>query len=535
MMNRICRYFADDLRKLGLYEEKAALHAYVGDIHNHCGISYGYGSIENAVAFAANQLDFFSVTGHFAWPDMEDDESKRIPEDVIAYHKEGFAKLRRNWQHYRQVMAEAEKIGLLPFLSYEYHSFEYGDYTILCRSLEEDLPSPVMEGERDERLTKLLSGDESQTERFLATPHHIGYKTGYRGINWKHFNEKVSPLVEIVSMHGCAESEEARPAYLHTMGPRSMRNTYQGGLKEGHHFGVAGSTDHHNAAPGSYGSGRTVVFLEKLTRDNVWNALRNRKTSAVTGDPVETLLIVNGHEAGEVAPIHDGTLELEAFAAGYDRLEKVEIIQDGKVIASQYDFGCEKPLKGTEEGFVSLRFGWGKKHLPAVWDVNISVAGGELLSVLPRFRGIDMVDPLDVPSDCGSVIPAVHFADGKVFLHAVTDGNPTAQTDSTAGLALELKGDDSTLICIDAAVSWNGEKLIRQYMIPLADLCEGQVTEYVNGFVSPAIEAGRFRRTSECTAHICAKVKTDSTGAVYMRAYEKNGDAVFTSPVSFRL
>ena len=58
-MNRICMYFAEELKRLGLYEKMADLNVYVGDIHNHCGISYGYGSIENAVEFARSQLDFF--------------------------------------------------------------------------------------------------------------------------------------------------------------------------------------------------------------------------------------------------------------------------------------------------------------------------------------------------------------------------------------------------------------------------------------------------------------------------------------------
>ena len=40
----------------------------------------------------------------------------------------------------------------------------------------------------------------------MLTPHHIGYRQGYRGINWNTFDETVSPVVEIVSMHGCAES-----------------------------------------------------------------------------------------------------------------------------------------------------------------------------------------------------------------------------------------------------------------------------------------------------------------------------------------
>ena len=38
-----------------------------GDIHNHCDISYGHGRFADALARAAIQLDFLSITGHAHW------------------------------------------------------------------------------------------------------------------------------------------------------------------------------------------------------------------------------------------------------------------------------------------------------------------------------------------------------------------------------------------------------------------------------------------------------------------------------------
>ena len=150
-MNRIASFFEKDLRDRGQWEKVSPLCAYVGDIHNHSGISYGYGTIYNAIAFARSQLDFFSVTGHFAWPDMES-KGMNIPDDVLAYHRKGFEKLRKNWPEVKKAMAAAEGKDFVPFLSYEYHSFFYGDYTILCKSLDEDLPGRVPEGVEDTRL-----------------------------------------------------------------------------------------------------------------------------------------------------------------------------------------------------------------------------------------------------------------------------------------------------------------------------------------------------------------------------------------------
>jgi len=43
---------------------------YYGDLDNHCGISYGHGTIDEAIHNARERLDFCSVTGHAYWPDM---------------------------------------------------------------------------------------------------------------------------------------------------------------------------------------------------------------------------------------------------------------------------------------------------------------------------------------------------------------------------------------------------------------------------------------------------------------------------------
>ena len=528
-MNRISEYFEKELRENGHYEEVSSLNAYVGDIHNHCAISYGYGSIESAIAFARNQLDFFSVTGHFAWPDMED-KSMMIPEDVIAYHKQGFSRLRKNWPHYKECMKNVTTNSFIPFLSYEYHSFKYGDYTILAKDIDAELPSTVDEGEEDRRLDILLSGGIDQQDELLCTPHHIGYKTGYRGINWQYFNENVSPLVEIASMHGCAESFETRLKYLHTMGPRCGQNTYQGGLEQGFHFGVVGSTDHHNAAPGSYGSGRTVLYAKELTRDSIWNALRNRDTSCATGDPIETVLYVNGTKAGRIANISNGTLEIEAYVSSFDKLEKVEVIQDGKAIVGRYDFEADD--SNSYSGFVSFMFGWGKKHKKAIWDIEVSIENGTLLDSSPRIRGVDMVDPLDVPAD--TMAPKYSFEDGKVRLHVATDGNTTAQSDCTNGFVLDIDGNDKSVLVCKAIVEWDDNKIEKEYRFPVTLLKEEERSEYIHGFVSPAIEVGKFRQRKECNAYIHERINTNSNGSVYLRAYEKNGDAVYTSPVTFR-
>ncbi len=101
--------------------------------------------------------------------------------------------------------------------------------------------------------------------------NHCGISYGH-GTLEDALRNAASPLVEIYSMHGLAESEEGerRRPYLHTMGPLDGGNTMQSGLAAGHHFGVTASTDQHSAHPGSYGYGRTAVWAEDFSREGTW-------------------------------------------------------------------------------------------------------------------------------------------------------------------------------------------------------------------------------------------------------------------------
>ena len=493
---------------------------YIGDIHNHAGISYGYGTMEKAINFARQQLDFFTVTGHFAWPDMETAEGMEIPADVVAYHKAGFAKLRRNWPEYLVKMQNAETDSFIPFPSWEFHSFHYGDYTVVAKHQGTPLPVDPDEGVFDTRLQKLIEENHPEETDVIAFPHHIGYKEGYRGINWSEFNEDTSRVVEIASMHGCAESHDARLQYCHTMGPRSEKNTMQGGLERGCHFGVLANTDHHNASPGSYGFGRSGVYSESLSRDGIWNNIIDRRTLAYTGDPVRMAIFADGKPLGTI--LNGDKAAIDAYAVGFDEIDRFELIHDGKIVAEGMN-----PETDAEGGFVSVAFGWGKKNSPCYWTVNAWVEDNEIVDSISRYRGKDMVDPLDVPKQDEEERISFTFRDGKVEAIAPTDGNKTAVTNSAQGFVMELAAGKGTLH-LDVTATWRGEEIERHFSYDIASLTE-QKTEYINGFVSPALAVGRFVPVEKASSEI--HFEATEKGYYYVRAYEKNNDGAYSTPI----
>src|SRR5947208_3343443 len=75
------------------------------------------------------QLIFCSITGHAFWPDMPTD--RQVYAEIIDYHRDGFARLARNWKKLLDRSATASEPGkFIAFPSYEWHSLKYGDHNV---------------------------------------------------------------------------------------------------------------------------------------------------------------------------------------------------------------------------------------------------------------------------------------------------------------------------------------------------------------------------------------------------------------------
>lgn len=525
-MNRILHYFSKSLANRTRQKDWLENHQFlVGDLHNHCNISYGHGDLEDAIAFASEQLDFFSVTGHFAWPDMED---KTIPIEVQDYHRDGFTRLREQWDHYMQLLEKAPR-HCIPFPSYEYHSFEAGDYTIVHKHLGIKLPDPPEQQEKDERLMMLLASTQASKDDMFCMPHHIGYKQGYRGIGWDYYHPDASPIIEIVSMHGSAESLEASPKYLHTMGPRSGMNTMQGGFAQGYRFGVAGSSDHHNASPGSYGCGRTGLWSTDKNREAIWEALCNRQTLALTGDPMELMMFLDDHPMGCGYDFSGERLvSLDAYVAGYTAIDQIEILKNNNVIYRVHP-SDQRQSHHESCGFLDFAFGWGEKQSSCQWEATITIENGVIHSASPRLRGEDIVDPLD-ESGGNRLVPRFTRSAETASLHCVTRGNPTATTDMTQGFSLEIDGSEETMIHIQAKGFWHEKHHYLDESYPLSSLfCASQVA-YLSGFVSPAVSISQFHPMQQCIGELHTEVEVRSGDFFYARVIACNGDHAWSSP-----
>lgn len=490
--------------------------AYFGDLHNHCGLSYGHGSLGAALQNARLQLDFASVTVHAVWPDLPTDDP--YLGYLVDYHEKGFAKAEAAWPGYLEAMDAANEDGrFVTFPSFEWHSMHYGDHCVYYRNGQGGAPRrPIIQAADLPALRKAIHSLGTQA---FVIPHHIGYRQGYRGINWAAFSAEMSPVVEIMSFHGQSESSEGPYPYLHSMGPRHQQSTAQYGWAQGHLFGVIGSTDHHNAFPGSYGYGRLGVWATALNRDAIWEAVAQRRTYALTGDRMEVAFAVNGEPMGSVLPAAEERW-IEVAVNGGDAIDYVEVLHNNRIIHR------ESPLShAADTGVftVFLEVGWGERAEEAQWDVAVAVVDGRLVHVEPRFRGYG---PTAAPPDDADYAYTRWSRDGeRVHFQTKTRQNPSLHTPATEGIAIQVEGDGQTRL----RVTVNGETLEQ----PLAELFAGARTAYLGGFVSPAFCLHRAVPRAE-THHrfgFLHRSRSHARDWYTVRVRQRNDQWAWTSPV----
>ena len=487
-----------------------------GDLHSHCSISYGEGTVEQALLRARDQLDFCSITGHAFWPDMPTDRSRYG--EIIDYHREGFARLAGNWE---RLLAESQagstegEFSVLP--SYEWHSLKYGDHNVYAAGLDlplrdaEDLP-----GLR--RIAEEAGG--------IIVPHHIGYAAGFRGIDWRHFDASRSPIVEIYSLHGCSLSEEAPYPMLHDMGPRDFNSTAVAGWRAGHRFGIFASTDHHGGYPGSHGDGRIAVYAAENSRSAIWDALLARHVYAVTGDKILANMTVDG--AGPGSEIQSrAARRLGVEVHGSAAIDRVEVMKGDRLLKRMFPVSADEI---ADRYRLRVTWGWGRKDESVDWDVRLSLDDGEILDVETCFSGQSIVAPRGVGGhdQSGDAADRPHQvlerSARSISWRSITTGNISTRHGTTQAISLSLAAPITTRVVVEA----NGQRLT----YAIGELTRRGHCTYLRGWLSEAIRVGPLDPIGDCTvAGEFDDEPTTESDRYRLEVVQKNGQCAWLSPI----
>lgn len=501
------------------FEEISNLRTLMGDVHNHCNVTYGHGDLEDALAAAREQLDFCTVTPHALWPDIPGADDPRL-NWVIGYHTEAFKRLREGgWDRYVEVMKQwDDPLHFLTFLSYECHSMASGDHVVLCR----DFGTPLVDCTSVQDLKYRLKG-----HRCYVTPHHMGYMLGFRGYNWSEFkdDDPQTPFVEMYSRHGLAESDMGDYDYLHDMGPRTYEGSVQYGLELGHRFGLMCSTDQHAGYPGSYGDGRVMVLADKLDKDLIWSQMGARHLYGVTGDRIKLDFSINGATMGDV--ISGGRREISVAVEGQNFIDYVDIIKNARCLARlNGPFTAPVADKGTVRAKVRIDFGWNREEEYVHWSGRLKLSSGRILDYQTCFRGAAFTSPQPGETRFRTRVNRILSQDDRhVEIDIYSTKNPNVMTPAGQGIILDVE------MPVDETVS--AEVNGQTFSYTLAELLAGSKAHFMRGWLSEAV---RFSRACPVNGFsICEWVIDDEqerdTDYYYVRVRQRDGQWAWSSPI----
>jgi len=491
-----------------------------GDLHNHNSAGYGQGSVTRAAEIARGRLDFWAAVAHAQFHDQPVGHTTSGFGERVAG---GVARAGQQWAEMQRIVQDSYVPGrFVSLLGYEWQSVRYGDHVLLYP----DAAGPLVHFNEISALQA-----HARAQGALLIPHHLGYQVpGATGHDWRTHDPALTPIVEIYSEHGAFERDRGPyPAVRHSVAGRDTANCAQSALSQGQRFGFVASTDDHLGCPGAYPEGLAGIYADDLTRESIWEALRARRTIAVTGDRMDTRLYLNGAPLGSALP-WSAERRLEVQVTGWDEIDKAELIKNNQVVQRFYPsarLAAEWPGRAR----LRIEFGWGE-WLPSrelavrPWKMQLELIGGRITEAMPCFRSRPFdendrpgITALDSQRCAWEALTAQRFAQ---------DGVQCFEDSNCQGLALEIVGPPETRLTLQL-----DRPVQKRVVTTLGELALGSRLESLG---LPRGEWVVLHRLVLPHEYRLAGEVTDSQPSqhadyYYLRTTQANGQMAWTSPI----
>ena len=316
-----------NIKKSGKYN------VYFGDIHTHSGQirdkvdgnrSCGMGGMEDNYKYAKGPggLHFYALTDHEfqILPDYE----KPYFDLADKYNKDGEFACLKAYEHtspvygHRNIYFKGEKAKVVA----AYATDEAGNAAAGPATAPHELFGRLEDFE------------------YISIPHHPS--SASHPFNIDLITDK-DVCCEIYSAWG---SSEYGGDFPRGVSDRHGRLSVSEILAKNHKLGIVAGADGHDGHPGNAqsplikhphlfhfcGSGLTAVLCEELTRENVYEAIKNRRCYATTGVPIILDFRANGHDMGSVIQNCKEKPHLRVKCEGTYAIKEIRIVKNGRII-----------------------------------------------------------------------------------------------------------------------------------------------------------------------------------------------------------
>jgi len=322
-------------------EKSSEQKLYWGFIHAHTIMSDGMLELDDFFHNLLNAgLDFGTSTEHdHEWETLDEDFTE-IKQKVKQIHKDG---------------------KFISFFGYEW-GYWYTGYGDICIYHYDDTV-PILRSDKNKfnSTAKLIKNLKPFAGKVIMIGHHTALRSGFR--NWDAFDNSVERLVEIYSTWGNQEysSKDGNPLppryKFFGYGPNARKrgailekkgSFVQDALKKGYKLGfTAGGDDHFGVYPsgsidpdnGLYQLGITAVWAKALTKQDIWNALFNRKCYGSTGPRIIINFFLAQYSMGDIINVEKDVEIKEKRLIKFSlvspvNIEKIELIRNNDPIIS---------------------------------------------------------------------------------------------------------------------------------------------------------------------------------------------------------
>tara|TARA_B100000315_G_scaffold260825_1_gene325913 strand:+ start:3776 stop:7198 length:3423 start_codon:yes stop_codon:yes gene_type:complete len=320
-----------------------------GDLHSHSSVSFdGIGTDGFRKARDVSCLDFYALTDHtivFGFESapggINPREWKSTKRDVVRYYEPG---------------------KFVTFLGCEFSAWPpSGHHNIYFNAPDELIPDiPLFRRDDSDQIQNVweLTDMLPLGTEMITVPHHTGIiwnqKTAWvhSGVSFgnEFGDEKFRPLIEVYSLHGMSEyydpghplsypalseySDSRHPLSHSMLVKKNKRDALDGphyaqdAWAAGEFLGVIASSDDHTTRPGLPYAGLAAVYSAGLTRDAVFDALKNRRTYGTTGQRMILRFEIDGQIMGSHVSLQTGKFpEIHYEVYGTDDLDFVEVLR----------------------------------------------------------------------------------------------------------------------------------------------------------------------------------------------------------------
>jgi len=300
-----------------------------GEIHAHTIFSDALGRIEEHFECAMNDacLDFGAISDHDTWLERNPEGWETIVQKTEEYNQPG---------------------RFVTLLGYEIWVMAEGRYSSHANVYFPGARAPMI-ARPDVRQVRELC----EREGAIVIPHHTQYGWPSMGTNWDdwaEFTPEQMPAVEIFSTHGLSEFFGCPRSVLWPAKGQSV----QDGLARGYRFGLIAGSDYHECLLGhamdieqyprtinnrhlQTHTGLMAVYAPELTREAIFQAIRNRSVYATSGERIFLDFRLNGAMMGGELKLKspDVARVLTIQASGTRKLRSIEIIRSGEVVHAE--------------------------------------------------------------------------------------------------------------------------------------------------------------------------------------------------------